>query len=273
MTAEREAAARRALDEIHAADAGDRDRLAAGEREATAAREQLRAADARLRSADHLDLEARLGVDALREGAVVELAGLGELAVARLRAFATDAGSRTVPAPDRQAPPAVRDELAEPSADEGTVSDDVAALEAAIAAVTPIWAAAEPTDPPPSPARLGQLRRRFHDLGAVNPYAVDEYAELKARLESLEAQDTDLRTAIVRTRELIAELDTMIADKFRTTFEALEVAFATRFEQLFGGGFARLSMTDPSDLGATGHRDRRSSSGEEGAGPRDALRR
>ena len=141
VTAEREAAARRALDEIHAADAGDRDRLAAGERAATAAREQLRAADARLRSADHLDLEARLGVDALREGAVVELAGLGELAVARLRAFATDAGSRTVPAPDRQAPPAVRDELAEPSADEGPVSDDVAVLEAAIAAVTPIWAA------------------------------------------------------------------------------------------------------------------------------------
>jgi chromosome segregation protein len=251
VTAEREAAARRALDEIHVADAADRDRLAAGEREAAAAREQLRAADARLRSADHLDLEARLGVDALREGAVVELAGLGELAVSRLRAFAATAAGSTATR-ELSAPPAARDELVEPSADEGTVSDDVAALEAAIAAVTPIWAAVEPTEPAPSPARLGQLRRRFHDLGAVNPYAVDEYAELKARLDSLEAQDTDLRTAIVRTRELIAELDTMIADKFRTTFEALEVAFATRFEQLFGGGFARLSMTDPSDLGSTG---------------------
>jgi chromosome segregation protein len=192
-----------------------------------------------------------LGVDALREGAVVELAGLGELAVSRLRAFAATAAGSTATR-ELPAPPAARDELVEPSADEGTVSDDVAALEAAIAAVTPIWAAVEPTEPAPSPARLGQLRRRFHDLGAVNPYAVDEYAELKARLDSLEAQDTDLRTAIVRTRELIAELDTMIADKFRTTFEALEVAFATRFEQLFGGGFARLSMTDPSDLGSTG---------------------
>ena len=44
----------------------------------------------------------------------------------------------------------------------------------------------------------------------------------------------------------------MIADQFRTTFAALETAFATRFEQLFGGGFARLSLTDPSDLGSTG---------------------
>ena len=252
VTAEREAATRRALDEIHATDAADRDRLAVGEREATAAREQLRAADARLRSADHLDLEARLGVDALREGAVVELAGLGELAVARLRVFAARLTAGTGSAPEVPGPRAALDDVPEPSADEGTVSDDVAALEAAIAAVAPIWAAVEPTEPAPSPARLGQLRRRFHDLGAVNPYAVDEYAELKARLESLEAQDTDLRTAIVRTRELIAELDTMIADKFRTTFEALEVAFATRFEQLFGGGFARLSMTDPTDLGSTG---------------------
>ena len=44
----------------------------------------------------------------------------------------------------------------------------------------------------------------------------------------------------------------MIADQFRTTFAALETAFATRFEQLFGGGFAKLSLTDPSDLGSTG---------------------
>ena len=44
----------------------------------------------------------------------------------------------------------------------------------------------------------------------------------------------------------------MIADQFRTTFQALEAAFERRFEQLFGGGFARLSLTDPADLGSTG---------------------
>jgi chromosome segregation protein len=81
---------------------------------------------------------------------------------------------------------------------------------------------------------------------------VSEYTELKERLDTLESQATDLGTAITRTRELIAELDTMIADRFRTTFQALETAFARRFEQLFDGGFARLSLTDPSDLGSTG---------------------
>ena len=97
---------------------------------------------------------------------------------------------------------------------------------------------------------MAQLRRRYHELGAANPYAVDEYAELKARLETLEGR---IRPAIrYPTRALIAELDTMIADQFRTTFQALESAFERRFEQLFGGGFARLSLTDPTDLGSTG---------------------
>jgi chromosome segregation protein len=44
----------------------------------------------------------------------------------------------------------------------------------------------------------------------------------------------------------------MISTQFRTTFKALETAFDARFRQLFDGGFARLSLTDPDDLAATG---------------------
>jgi chromosome segregation protein len=228
-----------------------------------------------LRAADHLDLEARLGLEALHESVVVELGGLGELGIAALRAaegapgpaggaagengvatdpdgVAADVAAGNGMAADRE-PVSVPPISSTPAADDDdAISDEVAALEAALARVTPLWASEPPASPAPSPARLGQLRRRFHELGAVNPYAVDEYAELKTRLETLETQATDLRTAIVRTRDLIAELDTMIADRFRTTFAALESAFATRFEQLFGGGFAKLSLTDPADLGSTG---------------------
>ncbi len=241
-TAAREAAARESLAEVHAADSVDRDRLAAAEQDAAAARDRLRAADARLRAADHVALEARLGLEGLHEGIVVELAGLGDLAIARLRDVAGMGPAATSEA----------DAPADGTDGDDVLSEEAVALEAALALVTPIWTSTPPAGPPPSPARLGQLRRRFHELGAVNPYAVDEYGALKTRLETLETQATDLRTAIVRTRELIAELDTLIADRFRTTFSALEAAFATRFEQLFGGGFARLSLTDPSDLGSTG---------------------
>jgi len=153
---------------------------------------------------------------------------------------------------EREAPDAGDGRDASTASDDDMISDEVLALETALALVTPMWAVEPPTAPAPSSARLGQLRRRFHDLGAVNPYAVDEYATLKERLQTLETQASDLGTAILRTRDLITELDTMIADRFRTTFQALEAAFATRFEQLFGGGFAKLSLTDPSDLGTTG---------------------
>jgi chromosome segregation protein len=226
---EAEAAARAALASLHAADAADRARLADAERAAAAAREHLRAADERLRAVDRVELEARLRLESLREGVLVELAGLGELGLASLGVAV-----------------AVHEEA------DDSVADDTAALEAALSAAAERWAAEPPPGPPPAPGRLAQLRRRYHELGAANPFAVEEYAELKTRLETLETQGADMRTAIAKTRSLIAELDTMIADQFRTTFAALEAAFERRFEQLFGGGFARLSLTDPSDLGSTG---------------------
>ena len=247
-----ESSAREALMVLRAADDADRTRLSEAERADSGAREHLRAADDRLRAADHAELEARLGLDSLRESVLVELAGLGELGLASLGVKSTVASSdANGGSDDVRAAPEGADASGE-GTDGDVFAEDTAALERALAAVAGRWADEPPTVAPPSPGRLAQLRRRYHELGAANPYAVDEYAELKTRLETLEAQDSDLRSAIGKTRELIAELDTMIADQFRTTFQALEAAFERRFEQLFGGGFARLSLTDPTDLGSTG---------------------
>ena len=131
-------------------------------------------------------------------------------------------------------------------------SAEGAALEAALERLAPAWSVEPPPVEPPTPGRLAVLRRRFHELGAANPFAVDEYRSVRDRLETLEAQHRDLRDAIARTRSLIADLDELIATQFRSTFAALEVAFDARFQQLFGGGFARLSLTDPTDLATTG---------------------
>ena len=230
--------AREALSTLLAADAADRARLAEAERAAATARDRMRTADERARAADHAELEARLGMDSLREAVLVELAGMGELGRTALG----------IPA---------RSDTNEPSDDDAiedtdTTSAETGALEAALAVAAERWSAEPPAGEAPTSGRLASLRRRYHELGAANPFAVEEYAELKSRLDSLETQGTDLHDAIGKTRDLIAELDTMIADQFRTTFAALETAFERRFEQLFDGGFAKLSLTDPSDLGATG---------------------
>ncbi len=79
-----ESNARDALLALHAADAADRSRLSEAERAASGARERLRSADDRLRAADHAELEARLGLESIREGVLVELAGLGEFGFASL---------------------------------------------------------------------------------------------------------------------------------------------------------------------------------------------
>jgi chromosome segregation protein len=249
---EREARAASALSEVRAADADARELLTSAERDAAAAREGLRAADDRLRAADRADLEARLGRDALREQLLVELAGLGELGLRRLEAEAGVIPVAVGPGldPGSDADPEGSDVEAEGEAEAD--SDEAIALESALDAVAARWAGEAPAVEPPSPGRLAHLRRRYHELGAANPFAVEEHQEVRQRLETLDAQQSDLRSAIEKTRQLIAELNTMIADQFRTTFAALETAFDSRFQQLFGGGFARLSLTDPEDLAATG---------------------
>ena len=226
--------ARAALDALLQRDAEDRRQLESAEQAAGAAREALAAAQARQQAADHDALEARFGLEAVREQVLVELAGLGRI------------GLRHLGAADEPGVDAASGGDAGPEADAG---DD--RLTGLLDGVAPTWARTPPPEAP-GPGRLAALRRRFHELGAGNPFAVEEYAEVKTRLDALETQRTDLQAAIERTRSLIVELDALIASQFRTTFEALERAFERRFRELFGGGYAKLTLTDPADLTATG---------------------
>jgi chromosome segregation protein len=214
---------------------GERNDLMAAETAASAARERLRVAEGRSRQSEVSEMEARLQVDAAREGLLVELASIG------------DDGLNTLLAQSEQAAPG------EPPRSEELPELLEMALDAALdswRAASAVAAAAQPE--PPTRARIAALRRRFNDVGASNPFAVQELAEVKERLESLEAQREDLEKAIRDTREMIARLGSLMTEQFRQTFEALEGAFGRRFHQLFGGGEAQLSLTDPSDLSTTG---------------------
>jgi chromosome segregation protein len=93
-----------------------------------------------------------------------------------------------------------------------------------------------------------QLRR----MGAINPEAQAEYHEVKQRFEFLTAQVTDLHKAEEDVRQVIAELDTLMEREFRKTFQAVAIEFRDIFTRLFGGGSARLILTDPDNMTATG---------------------
>ncbi len=93
-----------------------------------------------------------------------------------------------------------------------------------------------------------QLRR----IGPVNPEAQLEYKEVKERHAFLVDQLADLHKAEADVREVIHELDGLMQRDFRKTFDAVASEFKTIFTRLFGGGTARLLLTDPEDLTESG---------------------
>jgi chromosome segregation protein len=249
----REAAFRGELEELRAAASAARTRLASAEAAAMHSRDLLRTCQEGVRAAEVAELEARLALDAIREQLLVELAGLGDLGIRLLIAEGSEDEDHD-PADIDDLPVSLERVEDQGSADgEGADADSASAstLETLLSAATDRWAGASAVEPPGA-GKLVSLRRRFHELGAPNPFAAEEYEVIKTRLDGLEAQRSDLTGAISKTRALIEQLNAMIATQFRSTFAALETAFDARFRQLFGGGFARLSLTDPEDLAGTG---------------------
>ncbi len=96
--------------------------------------------------------------------------------------------------------------------------------------------------------KRGQLRR----MGLINPDAEREYDEVKERHDFLTLQVSDLESAQTQLREVIAEMDVLMERDFRTTFDAVANEFRETFSRLFGGGTAKLILTDPDHLSTSG---------------------
>jgi len=99
---------------------------------------------------------------------------------------------------------------------------------------------------------IHQLKAQVRRMGAVNPSAPEEYAEVLDRHTFLTSQVSDLEEAAHSLREVIAELDEVMRSEFSKTFEAVAARFKDNFAELFGGGTARLVLTEPDDIGQTG---------------------
>jgi chromosome segregation protein len=95
-------------------------------------------------------------------------------------------------------------------------------------------------------------RALLRRMGAVNPEAQTEYHQVKERFEFLTTQVADLHKAESDIREGIAELDLLMEREFRKTFDAVAQEFRQIFTRLFGGGMAKLVLTDPEDMTDTG---------------------
>ncbi|MCS7222262.1 MAG: chromosome segregation protein SMC [Anaerolineae bacterium] len=99
---------------------------------------------------------------------------------------------------------------------------------------------------------IRRLRAHLARLGNVNPNAPAEYAETLERYTFLSKQLADLHEAVARLQRVIADLNALMERDFQRTFDQVAERFREYFTRLFGGGSARLVLTDPDHLSATG---------------------
>ena len=95
---------------------------------------------------------------------------------------------------------------------------------------------------------VAEVRGKIRGLGNVNVGAIEEYKEVKERYEFLKAQVTDVEKAKSELTRMIAELCSEMEELFTTSFKQINTHFQQIFKELFGGGHARLYLSDESNV-------------------------
>ena len=100
--------------------------------------------------------------------------------------------------------------------------------------------------------KVTTLRRKIKSLGEVNLGSIEEYNRIAKRLEFLTKQRDDLTKSKEDLLHIIDEMDEVMIDKFKDSFEKINVEFSKVFKTLFKGGEAHLELTNPDDILETG---------------------
>ena len=95
-------------------------------------------------------------------------------------------------------------------------------------------------------------RMSIEDIGPINLDSIQEYEDVKKRYDFLNGQQNDLLKARDDLEKSMNELDEEVKSRFKATFEAVAESFKKIFPLVFGGGKAKLELTEPNNLLETG---------------------
>lgn len=95
-------------------------------------------------------------------------------------------------------------------------------------------------------------RMSLEDIGPVNLDSIEEYDNVKKRYDFLNGQQEDLLSARSDLEESMTELDNEVKNRFSDTFNKISASFTKIFPIVFGGGNAKLVLTDPENMLETG---------------------
>ena len=99
---------------------------------------------------------------------------------------------------------------------------------------------------------VNELKNRIKKIGNVNIGAIEEFERVSVRYDFLLKQSKDLESASLKLLEIIDELDQVMKDSFVKTYKQIELEFNNVFRELFGGGSAKLQLTDKDNILETG---------------------
>ncbi|MBP5604996.1 MAG: chromosome segregation protein SMC, partial [Ruminiclostridium sp.] len=95
---------------------------------------------------------------------------------------------------------------------------------------------------------LQEIRRQITALGSINFAAIEEYDEVKAQYDALSVQLRDVERSRSELSKLINNLTADIKARFLSSFTDISEKFSAVFREVFGGGEARLELTDPDNI-------------------------
>jgi len=96
--------------------------------------------------------------------------------------------------------------------------------------------------------RVNSLRNKIKDLGSINIDAIEEYTQTKQRYDFMCEQRLDLEDGITKLKKVIQDMTNIMKDQFAKQFEIINKNFGEVFKELFGGGKAELTLTDPENI-------------------------
>ena len=100
--------------------------------------------------------------------------------------------------------------------------------------------------------KVANLKNDITALGVVNTGAISEYERVSERYDFLVKQSNDLEASSKELTGIISEMDQIMIERFKKTFDAISKEFNLVFKKLFKGGSGTLELTDPNDLLTTG---------------------
>ena len=100
---------------------------------------------------------------------------------------------------------------------------------------------------------LARITARIERLGPVNLVAIEEYNTQQERKVYLDTQNADLVEALETLETAIRKIDRETRQRFKETFDQVNIGMQTLFPKIFGGGRAYLELTgeDILDTGVT----------------------